>query len=232
MPPRVTVVTTIAMQAVLQQLEAELAARTGHGIAMAFGPPSRAVKMILEGEPADLVMTTPDGVAELYGAGKVVSASAPVVSRMIMGIAVRAGAPKPDISTVEAFKQAVLAAKSVTYADPALGSPSAAHFLKVADGIGIGEAVRAKALVSMNLVARHVAAGEAEMAVQQLSELLMVEGVEVAGLFPPELQNVVPLAAAVHVNAALPDAARALIDLLATPRAHAIIEKAGMLPGG
>jgi len=225
------VVTTIAMKSVLEQIEPELMAANGYGVAMSFGPPSRAVQMVLEGEPADLVMTTPEGVAELFAAQKVIAASAPVVARMIMGVAVRAGAPRPDISTVEGFRQAVAAAKSVTYANPALGSPSAAHFLKVADSLGIGDAVRAKALVSGNLVARHVAAGEAEMAVQQLSELVMVEGVEVVGLFPPELQNVVPLAAAIHRDASAPDVARALIALLGTPRAQAIVEKAGMLPG-
>ncbi len=231
MPDTIKVVTTIAMKAVLGQLEPDLRAQNGYGIAMSFGPPSRAVQMVRDGEVADIVMTTPEGVAELYAAGKVVAPSAPVVSRMIMGVAVRADAPKPDISTVEAFRRAVLAAKSVTYANPALGSPSAAHFLKVADRLEIGEAVRAKALVSRDLVARHVAAGEAEMAVQQMSELVMVEGV-VSTLFPDELQNIVPLAAAIHREAAAPDAARALIDLLATPRAHAVIEKAGMLPGG
>lgn len=228
---KVKVVTTIAMKAVLEQLEPDLIARCGYGIEMAFGPPSRTVKMVREGEPADLVMATPEGVAELHAAGKVVAASGPVLARMIMGIAVRAGAPRSDISTVEGFKRVILAAKSVTYANPALGSPSAAHFLKVADALGIGEAVRAKALVSANLVARHVASGEAEVAVQQLSELVMVEGVEIVGLFPDEIQNVVPLAAAIHAEASSPDAARMLIDLLATPRARAVIEKAGMLPG-
>lgn len=230
MPDKVKVVTTIAMQSVLEQMEAELVRQTGHGIEMAFGPPSRAVEMVVEGEPADLVMTTPEGVSRLHAAGKVTAAHGPVIARMIMGIAVRAGAPKPDIGSVAAFRAAIENAKSVTYADPARGSPSAAHFLKVADSLGIGEAVRAKALVSGNLVARHVAAGEAEMAVQQLSELLMVEGVDIVGKFPAELQNVVPLAAAIHTGAASAEAAQKLIALLGTPAAHAVIEKAGMLP--
>lgn len=230
MPDTIKVVTTIAMKGVLEQLEPDLKAQNGHGIVMSFGPPSRAVQMVRDGETADLVMTTPEGVAELHSAQKVIAATAPVVARMIMGVAVRADAPKVDISTVENFKQTILNAKSVTYANPALGSPSAAHFLKIADRLGIGENARAKALVSKDLVARHVAAGEAEMAVQQMSELVMIEGV-VATLFPDEFQNIVPLAAAIHRDAKAPDAARALIALLATPRAHAVIEKAGMLPG-
>jgi molybdate transport system substrate-binding protein len=230
MSEAVKVVTTIALQAVLQQLEAEFSRATGCGIEMTFGPPSRAVRMVLDGERADIVMTTPQGIDELAAAGKVVASSSRVLLSMIMGIAVRAGAPKPDIGTVETFKQAVLAARSVTYANPELGSPSAQHFLKVAAALDIADAVKAKALVSSGLIARHVAAGEAELAVQQLSELLLVEGVEVAGPFPAEIQNVVPLAAAIHVQSAAPQAAAALIALLATPRAKAIIEKAGLVP--
>ncbi|HET9903488.1 MAG TPA: substrate-binding domain-containing protein [Xanthobacteraceae bacterium] len=230
MPEPVKVVTTIALKAVLQQLEAEFSQATGRGIAMAFGPPSRAVRMVLDGETADIVMTTPEGMEELTAAGLVAAETRRVVLRMIMGVAVRAGAPKPDISTVEGFKRAMRAARSVTYANPALGSPSAQHFLKVAEKLGIAEAVKAKALVSEGLVARHVAAGEAELAVQQLSELLLVEGVEIAGPFPAEIQNVVPLAAAVHARAAAPQAAAVLLDLIASPRAKAVIEKAGLRP--
>jgi molybdate transport system substrate-binding protein len=226
----VKVVTTVALQGVLQQLESEFRQASGHGIEMAFGPPSRAVEMVLAGERADLVMTTPQGVDELAAAGKVVAASSRVVLSMIMGVAVRAGAKKPDISTVEKFKQAILAAKSVTYANPELGSPSARHFLKVAGELGIADAVKAKSLVSSGLIARHVAAGDAELAVQQLSELRLVEGVEVAGLFPDEIQNVVPLAGVIHAQAAAPKAAATLIDLLMSARAKPIIEKAGLLP--
>jgi molybdate transport system substrate-binding protein len=230
MDRNVKVVTTIALQAVLRELEPEFRRLTGCGIAMAFGPPSRTVEMVRNGEPADLVMATPAGLEELASAGKVAPGAGRVLLSMIMGIAVRTGAPKPDISTPENFRRAMLDAKSVTYADPAGGSPSAAHFLKVAEKLGIAEQVKGKALVSSNLVARHVAAGEAEVAVQQLSELRMVEGVEVAGLFPPELQNIVPLAAAVTRASSVPDAAAALIDLLGTPRAKTIIEKAGLVP--
>jgi molybdate transport system substrate-binding protein len=230
MPEPVKVVTTIALQAVLQQLEPEFARATGHGIVMAFGPPSRAVRMVLDGEPADIVMATPQGVDELAAAGKVDAGSSRIVLSMVMGVAVRAGAPKPDIGTVEAFKRAMLAAKSVTYADPELGSPSAQHFLKIAGALGIVDAVKAKALVSSGLVARHVAAGEAEFAVQQLSELRLVDGVEVAGLFPSEIQNVVPLAAAIHAQSAAPKAAAALIDLLMSPQAKPIIDRAGLVP--
>jgi molybdate transport system substrate-binding protein len=230
MPDTVKVVVSVAMQSVLEQLAADFLQATGYGIEMAFGPPSRATRMVLDGESADIVMTTPEDIEALVKAGKVVPGSGRPVLSMIMGVAVRAGAPKPDISTPEKFKQALLAAKSVTHANAATGSPSAAHFLKVAERLGIADAVKAKTLVSSGLVARHVAAGEAELAVQQLSELLQVDGVDVAGVFPPELQNVVPLSAAIHTQSASPQAASALTDLMLTPRARAIMDKAGLVP--
>jgi molybdate transport system substrate-binding protein len=230
MPDTVTVVTTIAMQAVLDQLAPELKAANGYSIAMSFGPPSKAVALVLAGEAADIVMTTPEGIDELAAAGKVARGSSRVVCNMIMGVAVRAGAPKPDISTPEKFKQAILAAKSLIHANPASGSPSAAHFQKVARELGIADAIKDKTILRSAIVAHAVAAGEAEMAIQQMSELLLAPGVEIVGPFPPELQNVVPLSAAVLTNAAAPQAAEALIALLGTPRAKGIIEKAGLVP--
>ena len=231
MANRITVIATIAMQGVLKEMEAEFAQTMGYGITMTFGPPAKAVQLVLEGEPADVVMATPEGIEELAGARKVVAGSSRLVARMIMGLAVRAGAAKPDIGTVENFRRAIVAAKSLVHANPESGSPSAAHFLKVAAQLGIAEEVKAKALVSSGLIARHVASGEAELAVQQLSELLLVQGVDIVGPFPPELQNEVLLAAGILSEAAAPQAAAALIELLASPRAKPVIEKAGLLFG-
>jgi molybdate transport system substrate-binding protein len=191
MPDNVKVLTTIAMQAVLQQLEAELVQQTGHGIAMTFGPPSKATQLVRDGAPADVVMTTPDDIAQLVAEEKIVAGSGRVVARMFMGIAVRKGAPKPDISTTEKFRQAVLAAQSIVHAPPAGGSPSAAHFLKVCDRLGIADAVKAKTITRPGIVAHAVAEGAAEMAVQQMSELVMAD-VAIAGAFPADLQNIVP----------------------------------------
>ncbi|MCC7348185.1 MAG: substrate-binding domain-containing protein [Variibacter sp.] len=229
MPEPLKVVTTIAARAVLQGIEPDLVQATGHGIALIFGPPSRAVEMVRNGEAADVVMTTPEGLDELAAAGKVAPGSGRVVARMLMGMGVRAGAPKPDISTVEAFKQTLLSAKSLIHADPAIGSPSAAHFIKVAERLGITDQLKPKTQLFAGLVATAVAEGRAELAIQQLSEILLVPGVDAVGPFPAELQNIIPLAAAVHTQSAAPQAARTLIDLLLQPRARALIEQAGML---
>lgn len=229
MPEPLKVVTTIATRAVLQQLEPDLVQATGHGIALIFGPPSKAVEMVRNGEAADVIMTTPEGLDELAAAGKVAPGGGRVVAKMMMGLGVRAGAPKPDISTVEAFKQALLSAKSLIHADPAMGSPSAAHFIKVAERLGIADQLKPKTHTFAGLVATAVAEGRVELAIQQLSEILLVPGAEPVGPFPAELQNIIPLAAAVHTQSAAPKAAHALIELLLQPRARALIEKAGML---
>jgi molybdate transport system substrate-binding protein len=229
MPDTVKVVVTVAMQSVLEQLAADFLQATGYGIEMAFGPPSRATRMVLDGESADIVMTTPEDIEALVKAGKVVPGSGRPVLSMIMGVAVRAGAPKPDISTPEKFKQALLAAKSVTHANAATGSPSAAHFLKVVERLGIADAVARKATRRSGVVAHAVASGECAMAVQQLAELMLVDGIHVLGPFPHELQNYVPLAAGIHAQSAAKADAKALIDMLLAPKAKVIIEQAGLL---
>ncbi len=129
----------------------------------------------------------------------------------------------------EKFKQALLGATSIIHADPRTGSPSAAHFLKVVGQLGIADEVKRKTTLRAGVVAHAVASGECAMAVQQLAELLLVEGVHVLGPFPDALQNVMPLAAAVHARSKAPQAAKVLIDLLASPRAKGVVEQCGLL---
>src|SRR5262245_60298133 len=119
--PTVKVVTTVAMKAVLDTLAPVFRASSGADITMAFGPPVRAVQMVRDGQAADIVMTTPEGMEELAAAGKVSACSGRVFASMVMGLAVRAGAHKPDISTVDGFRQALLDAKSIIHADPRSG---------------------------------------------------------------------------------------------------------------
>ena len=147
-----------------------------------------------------------------------------------MGLAVGMNEAKPDISTAEKFKQALLAAKSIIHANPETGSPSAAHFLKIVERLGIADQIKRKATVRAGVVAHAVASGECTMAVQQLAELMLVEGIYVLGPFPAELQNVMPLSAAVHTKSIRPQPAKVLIDLLASPRMKTVIEECGLLP--
>ncbi len=225
----ITLVTTVAMQGAVDALTPEFSKVTGYGIAMAFGPPSACVDMMRQGMAADVVISTPDGISSLAKEGIADGASAKPVARMIMGLAVGLDDPKPDIGTAAGFKAALLATKSIIHADPATGSPSAAHFIKVLDRLGITGEMKKKTTTRAGVVATAVASGECHMAVQQLAELKLVPGVHVLGPFPDELQNIMPLTAAVHAKSAHADAAKTLIALLASPGARPVMENAGLL---
>jgi molybdate transport system substrate-binding protein len=229
MATMIKLVTTVAMQGAVDALTPEFTKSTGYGIEMAFGPPSACVDMMRQGMTADVVVSTPDGIEALAKEGKVDGATAKPVARMIMGLAVGLNDPKPDIGTAEGFKAALLATKSIIHADPATGSPSAAHFIKVLNKLGITDEMKKKTTTRAGVVATAVASGECHMAVQQLAELKLVPGVHVLGPFPDELQNVMPLTAAVHTGSSAKDAAMALIALLASPGAKPVMEKAGLL---
>lgn len=224
------VITTVAMQGVIDRLTPQFTQASGYGITMAFGPPSAAVKLVRDGESADVVISNPEGIEELVREGKVDGGSRRLVARMIMGLAVGLNEPKPAIDTPEKFKAALLQARSIIHADPATGSPSAAHFLKVVERLGIADEIKRKTTLRAGVVAHAVASGECVMAVQQLAELMLVEGVHVLGPFPDALQNVMPLAAAVHIGSTAPQAASALIELLAAPATKIVVERAGLLP--
>jgi molybdate transport system substrate-binding protein len=225
----VKVVVTVAMQGVFTRLEPEFAKATAHGIALDFAPPSAAAQRIRDGEATDIVISTPDAIDGLIGEGILVAGSNRVVARMIMGIAVGLDQPKPDIGTADQFKQALLGAKSIIHADPSTGSPSAAHFLKVIGQLGITEEIKRKTTMRAGVVAHAVASGECAMAVQQLAELMLVDGIHVLGPFPAELQNVMPLSAAVHAQSRHAETAQTLIGLLASPGTRRLVEQCGLL---
>jgi molybdate transport system substrate-binding protein len=217
------------MQGVFEKLAPEFIKATGLGITLDFAPPLPVAQRIRDGEMADIVISTPEAIGSLIREGTVASGSDRVVASMIMGLAVGMNEPKPDISTAETFKHALLAAKSIIHANPDTGSPSAAHFLKVIARLGITDEIKRKTTLRRGVVAHAVASGECAMAVQQLAELMLVEGVHVLGPFPAELQNVMPLSAAIHAKSTEVSAAKALIDLLASPRAKPVVEQCGLL---
>ncbi len=145
-----------------------------------------------------------------------------------IGVAVLKGAPKPDISTPDKFKAALLAAKSVAYSDPAGGGASGAYFSKVLEGFGIAEQVNAKAKRGKGIPnAEFLIKGESDLAIQQIPELMGVAGVEIVGPFPGELHNVTTFAAAVLVGSRSADAAKALVDFLASPEVGALLRAKG-----
>ncbi len=153
---------------------------------------------------------------------------------MTVGISVRAGTPKPDISSVEAVKQSLLAAKSIAYADPAKGGASGVHFARVLEKLGIIQQMRPKTILIPGAGAAEVVAkGEAQIAVSQTQDLIRTAGADYVGPLPPELQNTTDFvfSAGVLVGAKEPDVARALLKFLSGPEAARLIKAKGMEPG-
>jgi molybdate transport system substrate-binding protein len=200
---------------------------TARGSSMGDSPTSIPGRM-RRGEPVDVLIMVGDALDDLLKAGKVVPGSRVDLARSLMGMAVRAGAPKPDISSVEAFKRAMIGAKSVAYSESASGVYLST---KLFPRLGIADIMTPKSkMVIGEPVGAAVARGEAEIAFQQMSELRPVKGIEIVGPLPPELQVVTIFSAGIAVGAKDANAARGLIAFLASPAAAGAIEKSGMEP--
>jgi molybdate transport system substrate-binding protein len=209
----------------------------GVTVAAAFASSGGVKSRVLDGETPDVVITTQAAMHDLAGKDCIVTDTIAAIARSPIGIAVRTGAPKPDVSTAAAFSRTLMQAKSIAYADPATGSPSASHLVQVLDRLGLTETLKPKTrLVAaapgrVVVVCGAVARGEAEIGIQQISEIVGVEGVELAGPLPPKLQHLTIFSAAVGNQAANAEAARNFVAFLASPAARPAIEANGMLPG-
>ena len=225
------VLTSVAMKGVLEQLAPELRRETGCGLSMSYGPGGVVLRRVRAGDPSDVVIAPPEVVEALIGEGRIVAGSQRLIARSVIGVAVRAGAAKPGIDTVDDFRQALLRARSVAYTDPATGAASGVHFAGILDRFGIANEINAKAKFGDGgPVAEYVARGEAELAVQQLCEHMLVKGVDIVGPLPAELQKVTTFAAAVAAAAAHPRQASALIDLLLAAHVQAALPTHGLEP--
>jgi molybdate transport system substrate-binding protein len=178
--------------------------------------------------PADVVTHFPDMIDELIKKGKVRAGTGAVIARAGLGAAVKTGAPKPDLGSAEAFKRAMLAAKSVAYSRT---GASGLYAAKLMERLGIAEEMKAKTvLVDGVPVAAVVAKGEAEIGLQQINVILPVPGVDYAGPLPPELQDYVVFGAGVLTVSKAPDAATAMVKFMSAPAAAPLIRKSGMEP--
>ena len=200
---------------------------TAYGASMGNAPDSIPMRL-QRGEPADVVILAATALDELIKQGKVVTGSRVDLVRSRIGMAVRAGAPKPDISSVEALKRTLLQANSIAYSASTSGvylSTELFPRLGIADQI-MGKSKR----IGSERVGTVVARGDAEIGFQQISELLPIPGIDYVGPLPPEVQKVTVFSAGVVVGAKEPDAARALIEFLASPAAAPAITKSGLEP--
>lgn len=224
----IKVLSSNGTSAIVRAIGAEFSRRTGNTVITKIDVAVLLQKDIEAGEAFDLAILTRAVVDELAHKGAVEAATRADVARSGIGVAARAGARKPDISTVDAFRRTFLDAKSVAYTT--VGG-SGIHFVKMLERLGIADAVRAKARTQPGgTVGELVARGEAELAVQQVSELVPVEGIELVGPFPPELQLITLFTGGISPHARNPDAAGALLRFFAAPEAAEMIKAKGMEP--
>jgi molybdate transport system substrate-binding protein len=221
------------LSAAYEVLVPEFERATGHRVLTARGPSMgttvNAIPVRLErGEPADVLIMVGYALKDLADKGKVMPGSSIDLVKSPIGIAVKSGAPKPDISTADAVKRALLAAKTIAYSDSASGVYVSTEMFRK---LGITEEMKDKARkIPATPVAEIVAHGEAEIGFQQISELKAVAGVDIVGPLPDELQKITVFSAGIASVSKEPDAGRALIKFLASSAARDAIVKSGLDP--
>jgi molybdate transport system substrate-binding protein len=229
----IKVLTAGAFKQVLLALVPDFEKATGHKVTVENDTVGALSKRIEGGEAFDLAVLTPAAVKDLSSKGKFVAGSAQSLARVGVGVVVREGAPKPDIGSVDAFKQALRAAKSVAYIDPAAGGSSGIYVAGLLDKLGLAAEVKPKAkLIHGGAVAEHIAKGEAELGIHQISEILPVKGITLVGPLPAEIQNYTVYAAGLGANAKESEAAKALLKALSGTAAAAVLKAKGMEPAG
>lgn len=207
-----------AVKSAFNEAAARWGQASGHAVKATFAPAGELRKRLAAGEAADVLIIPAEHLPALEREGVVVPGSRRDLGAVAMAAAVKQGAPVPDVSTVDALRRTLLAAKSVTYMDPDVGT-SGKHFDQaVLPKLGVRDAVRAKAVLGAGgYIAEKVARGEVEIAFHNVTEILPVQGITVAGLLPAELQKYTVYSGAVMAKAKDARAAQALLDYLAAP---------------
>ena len=228
----IKVLTSVALTSALNQIAPNFEQATGNKLNIGYSLIADIRKRILDGETADVIILSRPVMDELDKQQKFASGSITNVAGTPVALAIRAGAPKPDISTVDALKRTLLAAKSIVYADPAKGGASGVYFAHVVDRLGIADQLKSKTiLVPGAQAAEVVAKGEAEIGVAQTSEIVPVAGAEVLGPLPGEFASTTLWTAAIGATTKVPEVAKSLIQFLTGPVARPVFTAKGFQPG-
>jgi molybdate transport system substrate-binding protein len=224
----ITVIGSTAMTEFIEAVAPIFEHESGHKVKASFLSGSVLPVKVKEGAPADVIVTTPQAIEDLVKVGKVVAGSRIDFIRSSAGVAVRAGAPKPDIGTPEAFKNALLAAKSVGISK----GPSGIYMVSLLDRLGIADAIKPKAVFTEpgERVGLVIASGKAEIGVQQITELIAMPGIDYVGPLPPALQTTIVYATARPTNAKETLAAGELVKFLSSKAVAPIAKKMGLDP--
>jgi molybdate transport system substrate-binding protein len=227
-PKTVSVMSGLALEvAVNRWLKPKFEADTGFHLDIDWRPTTAIMRSIDEGKRADVIIAINDSMDKLVQTGIVRADTRACLADSVLGVGVRKGAPKPDVSTVEAFKQAMSHARAVAYSK---AGASGIYFSKLIERLGIAETINGRAVViPMGFTAEKVASGEADVAIQQISELMSVDGIDIAGPFPSELQTVSTFDAAIFADAKNPEGAAAFVAALTSPAAAKAYADGGLV---
>jgi len=225
---QITGISSMATRAVLAELAKTYERQSGQRVAIESVGGVDAIRRVQSSEPFDFVVLAGNAVDQLAAAGRVDPGSRIDFARSSVAIAVKAGAPRPDIGNESAIRQAVLAARSIGYST----GPSGAHLTRLFERWGIAETVARRVVQAQPGVPVGVllARGDVELGFQQLSELIHLPGIDVIGLLPPEIQAVTVFAAAVCTISKRPESAKALLSFLALPATEDVKRRHGMEP--
>jgi molybdate transport system substrate-binding protein len=222
----IKVISTIGVKMALPDIIADFERASGHKVSVTWGTASLLKTRILEGEAADVAVLTAAVIDDLVKAGRITGARVDL-AKSGSGFGVKAGAPKPDISTPEALKRTLLAAKTIGYSKP---GASGVLFLKIVEQMGITNEIAPK-LVDAEVVGVAIAKGDAEIGIQQIPELMAVPGVDIAGPLPGAFQVITTFSAGLDAKAKEKAAAEAFIKFLAASGAGAVYKSKGLDPG-
>jgi len=219
------------VKAVALELIPEFERARGIKLYIMWASTNMLLEEINKGATGDLAILTDEAIDDLIRQGKMVAGSRVDLARSAIGIAVRERAPKPDISSADALKQALLSARTISYSKTGI---SGVYFPTVLERLGIAALVASKVLIPPSgvPVGEVVAKGDAEIGVQQISELLPVPGIEIVGPLPVELQKVTVFSAGLFTGASEPQVANALVTLLTSAAARPVYQRKGMEPVG
>ena len=228
----IKVFSTIGVQAALEELTPKFEKASGHKLTITWATAALLVKRVQAGENADLMVLTKQSLDALTKDGKASAGDDAVFASSGMGLVVKQGTPKPDISTPEAFKQTLLKAKTIAYSNPTFGGASGVYLSKLLERMGIAEEMKAKTRhpPASGNAAVLVVNGEADLAIQQEPEVISVAGVDLVGPLPGDLNNITVYAAGPGAGTTQKDAALSLIKFLHTPEAKAVFKARGLKP--
>jgi molybdate transport system substrate-binding protein len=224
----VSVMSGLALEvAVNHWIKPKFEADTGLQLAIDWRPTAAIMRSIEDGKRADVIIAINDSMDKLVQTGVVKADTRASLADSVLGVGVRKDAPRLDVSTVDAFKQAMVNARAVAYSK---AGASGIYFSQLIDRLGIAETVNARAVViPMGFTAEKVASGEADVAIQQISELMSVDGIDIAGPFPAELQTISTFDAAIFADAKNPEGAAAFLAALTSPAAAKAYADGGLV---